>query len=78
MRQTLGARAHHERMSIAIDDFMGLAFAVSKPEEHQKIVDCLYSLDDRIAVETQKLNTLKNHKKGLLQWFFPTLSEVSI
>lgn len=39
--------------------------------EQQRIADCLTSLDDRIAAETQKLDTLKTHKKGLMQQLFP-------
>jgi len=45
------------------------------PEEQQKIADCLSSLDDLIAAETQKLDTLKTHKKGLMQQLFPREGE---
>lgn len=37
----------------------------------QKIADCLSSLDDLITAERQKLELLKDHKKGLLQNLFP-------
>lgn len=56
-----------------------LSFPVILPsrlEEQQKIADCLSSLDDRIIAETQKLDTLKAHKKGLMQQLFPALDEV--
>jgi type I restriction enzyme S subunit len=43
--------------------------------EQQKIADCLSSIDDRITAETQKLNTLKAHKKGLMQQLFPAEGE---
>ncbi|MDR2364307.1 MAG: restriction endonuclease subunit S, partial [Zoogloeaceae bacterium] len=46
-------------------------------EEQQKIADCLSSLDELIAAETQKLDALKTHKKGLMQQLFPVLDEVS-
>ena len=46
----------------------------SKPEQ-QKIADCLGSLDDRIAAEGRKLAALREHKKGLMQQFFPIESE---
>ena len=39
--------------------------------EQQKIADCLSSIDDRITAETQKLDSLKAHKKGLRQQLFP-------
>ena len=39
--------------------------------EQQKIADCLSSLDDLITAEAHKLDTLKAHKKGLMQQLFP-------
>jgi type I restriction enzyme S subunit len=41
----------------------------------QRIADCLTSLDDLIAAQTQKLEALKTHKKGLMQQLFPSLEE---
>jgi type I restriction enzyme S subunit len=43
------------------------------PAEQQKIADCLASLDDLIAAQTQKLDALKVHKKGLMQQLFPSM-----
>lgn len=43
--------------------------------EQQRIADCLTSLDDLIAAETRKLDTLKAHKKGLMQQLFPAIAE---
>lgn len=43
--------------------------------EQQKIADCLSSLDELIATETQKLDVLKTHKKGLMQQLFPREGE---
>jgi type I restriction enzyme S subunit len=40
-------------------------------KEQQKIADCLSSLDNLITAETEKLEHLKDHKKGLLQQLFP-------
>ncbi len=39
--------------------------------EQQKIAATLTSLDDLIAAQTQKLEALKTHKKGLMQQLFP-------
>ncbi|UYH51239.1 restriction endonuclease subunit S [Candidatus Kirkpatrickella diaphorinae] len=45
--------------------------------EQKRIADCLTSIDGLIAVEARKLNTLKTHKKGLLQQLFPRVGEVN-
>ena len=39
--------------------------------EQQKIASCLSSLDELIAAHSEKLDALKDHKKGLLQSLFP-------
>ncbi|WP_431137386.1 restriction endonuclease subunit S [Psychroserpens mesophilus] len=43
--------------------------------EQKKIADCLSSLDEVINAETEKLELLKDHKKGLLQQLFPQEGE---
>ena len=40
--------------------------------EQQRIADCLSSLDALIAAAAQELETLKIHKKGLMQQLFPS------
>jgi type I restriction enzyme S subunit len=47
---------------------------ITCPKEQQKIASCLSSLDEVIAAQSQKLATLKDHKKGLMQNLFPTNS----
>ena len=44
--------------------------------EQQRIADCLSSLDELIAAQTQKIDLLKEHKKGLMQQLFPRIDEV--
>jgi len=46
----------------------------SVPEQH-RIADCLTSLDELIAVETQKLECIEVHKRGLMQQLFPSSKE---
>lgn len=43
--------------------------------EQQKIADCLSSLDELITAQNEKLEALKDHKKGLLQNLFPQEGE---
>lgn len=40
-------------------------------KEQQKIAACLSSLDEVITAHSEKLNVLKDHKKGLMQNIFP-------
>lgn len=44
-------------------------------KEQTKIAACLSSLDDLITAQTQKIEALKNHKKGLMQQLFPQEGE---
>ncbi|PUE62533.1 hypothetical protein B9Z45_04240 [Limnohabitans sp. 2KL-17] len=59
------------------DDLLGYATAIPKPPEQQGIADCLSSLDAQITAETQQLDTLKTHKKGLMQQLFPSAQKVA-
>jgi len=45
--------------------------------EQQRIASCLSSLDTLITAETQKLEALKTHKKGLMQQLFPSPEETT-
>jgi len=42
-------------------------------EEQKKIADCLSPLDDQLDAQARKLDTLKQHKRALLQQLFPSL-----
>ncbi|MDX9963266.1 restriction endonuclease subunit S [Desulfobacter postgatei] len=52
-------------------DFLKLSVFLPEITEQQKIADCLSSLDELIAGQAHKLDTLKAHKKGLMQQLFP-------
>ncbi|MFL9483676.1 restriction endonuclease subunit S [Chitinophagaceae bacterium LWZ2-11] len=45
-------------------------------EEQKKIASCLSSLDEVITANNQKLEQLKEHKKGLMQNLFPQEEEM--
>ena len=48
-----------------------LAVSIPEFEEQQRIANCLTSLDDLTTAATQELESLKTHKKGLMQKLFP-------
>jgi type I restriction enzyme S subunit len=59
-------------------DITEFAFSVpTEPSEQHRIATCLSTLDDLIAAETQKLEALKTHKRGLMQQLFPSPEEQS-
>lgn len=64
----------HKRHWISV--FSKLKIPVpSNTDEQQKIASCLSSLDELIAAHNDKLDALKDHKKGLLQNLFPQEGE---
>ncbi len=44
--------------------------------EQQKIAYCLSQIDNLILSQSQKIDKLKEHKKGLMQGLFPSIDEV--
>ena len=57
------------------DDIKNLLVPIPKPQEQKKIASCLSSLDEVIAAHSQKLDLLKDHKKGMMQNLFPQEGE---
>lgn len=53
--------------------FVSVSLFMPKEGEQHKIADCLSSVDELISAETDKIDQLKAHKKGLMQRLFPTL-----
>jgi len=60
---------------IYYSDFKNEIVPVPNPKEQQKIASCLASLDDLIESHNQKLDLLKDHKKGLMQNLLPQEGE---
>lgn len=59
--------------SISKFDILYPKKAAYKPSEQQKIAECLSSLDELIEATSQKVEILKEHKKGLMQQLFPKI-----
>jgi len=60
---------------IDTDDLRKHPLFLPSPAEQQKIAACLTTLDEVIAAQSQKLDALKTHKKGLMQQLFPREGE---
>ena len=67
--------SEHKRYYIS--SYQNLFVRLPEPEEQQRIADCLSSIDELITAQAQKLDTLKTHKKGLMQQLFPSVDEVT-
>ena len=47
-------------------------------KEQQKIAECLSEVDTMITEQSNKVEQLKVHKKGLMQGLFPSLEEADV
>ena len=56
---------------VSVDQIKEIGLNIPSLPEQQKIADCLSSLDELIAAQSQKLEILKVHKRGLMQQLFP-------
>ena len=66
-----GSTVKHSSNKIILNST--ISFPTKK--EQEKIAACLSSLDKVITAETEKLDLLQDHKKGLLQQLFPAEGE---
>jgi len=60
---------------ISYSQFARIPLPMPIVAEQRKIADCLQSLDELIAAQSEKLEALKRHKKGLLQQLLPAEGE---
>lgn len=65
------------RIRIYYRDLARMRLLLPPVGEQQKIADCLSSVDALIAAEAEKLEALKDHKKGLLHQLFPAPGETT-
>jgi type I restriction enzyme S subunit len=73
----LGKGSSGSMKNITKPEVLALSVMAPSPAEQQRIASCLSSLDALITFETQKLELLKTHKKGLMQQLFPSPAETT-
>ncbi|MFA6960030.1 MAG: restriction endonuclease subunit S [Opitutaceae bacterium] len=73
-RRTHGFKASF--VHVKKSDLVKVEMLLPSLPEQQRIADCLSSLDDLIAAQTQTLEALKTQKQGLMQQLFPSPEEV--
>ena len=54
-----------------------LTFRLPRDREQQRTASCLITLDALTTAETQKLESLKTHKKWLVRQLFPSPEEAT-
>jgi type I restriction enzyme S subunit len=60
------------------DIFEDSGIIIPGQEEQARIADCIRSVDDLIASQTAKLESVKSHKRGLTQQLFPPAMEAGV
>lgn len=67
-----------DTLNLKFKAFSQIDLLVPEVDEQKKIANCLASLDELIAMQTEKLDSLKNFKKGMMQQLFPVENENAI
>jgi len=70
----VGARANGA-LNVDNKDLLALPITFPSIAEQQKIASGLSTLDNLIKAQTEKVEQLKLHKKGLMQGLFPKINE---
>lgn len=63
--------------TLSQDNISKFNTAIPKTKEQQKIADVFSSVDKLITAQSDKIEALKEHRKGLMQGLFPSIEEVS-
>lgn len=61
---------------IELEDLKKFDVLIPSPPEQRRVAECLSNLDDLVNSSFQELETLKTHKKGLMQQLFPSAQAV--
>ncbi|MBE9400107.1 restriction endonuclease subunit S [Acinetobacter albensis] len=63
---------------VGVDQIKKIVIRIPSLKEQQKIADLLSNIDELILNQTNKIEILRDHKKGLIQLLFPILEESNI
>lgn len=76
IHEKINERGEGQNNNLSKEFLSTIVLRVPRPDEQHRIATCLSSLDALITAETQKLEAVKTHKKGLMQQLFPSQEEV--
>jgi len=71
IHEKINARGEGQNNNLSKEFLSSIVLMIPESEEQQRISSCLTTLDNLITAQTQKLEALKIHKKGLMQQLFP-------
>lgn len=83
LRSSCGRQLMHKlaqgitRFNLSKEYFNKAVVYYPSPEEQKKIADCLSEMDNLISVQSQKVELLKDQKKGMMQQLFPQKGETT-
>ena len=69
--------ARFDRMNITTEGFFNMPLYFPTSSEQQKIAECLSEMDNLIAAQVNKVDALKEKKKGMMQQMFPQKGETT-
>jgi type I restriction enzyme, S subunit len=76
IHERINARGEGQNNNLSKEFLSSTVLVIPEPDEQQSIADCLATLDDLIAAQSQKFEALETHKKGLMQQLFPSPQEI--
>jgi type I restriction enzyme S subunit len=76
IHERINARGEGQNNNLSKEFLSSTVLVIPEPDEQQSIADCLATLDDLIAAQSQKFEALETHKKGLMQQLFPSPEEI--
>lgn len=71
IKKVANTGARFDRISITDSILMGIPVLYPESKEQQKIASCLSNLDCLIKEQSDRLNQLREYKKGMIQRLFP-------
>lgn len=69
--------ARFDRMAITTEGFFNMPLLIPSLEEQHKIAECLSEIDNLISAQGEKVDSLKEKKRGLMQQMFPQQGETT-
>lgn len=75
IKKVANTGARFDRISITDSILMGIPVLFPESKEQQKIASCLSNLDCLIKEQSDRLNQLREYKKGMIQRLFPKIND---